>query len=151
MTRNFIKSKSFKRVLGVDLSPSMLKETFRRSINEKIEIPELIRADSSKLPFKSNSIDAIHAGAAMHCWPRLNESLSEIYRVLKPGGVYYASTFFTGQFLQQQQQQSQQQGFYMFKSEDEISSLVSEAGFQKEGGACVVRWEIIIIINNYCF
>jgi ubiquinone/menaquinone biosynthesis C-methylase UbiE len=51
--------------------------------------------DSAKLPLASNSVDAIHAGAAMYCWPNINQSISEIFRVLKPGGVYYSSTFFT--------------------------------------------------------
>ncbi|MBA0580687.1 hypothetical protein Gorai_022894 [Gossypium raimondii] len=29
----------------------------------------LVRADISRLPFKSSSVDALHAGAALHCWP----------------------------------------------------------------------------------
>jgi hypothetical protein len=29
----------------------------------------LVRADISRLPFASCSVDAIHAGAAIHCWP----------------------------------------------------------------------------------
>lgn len=29
----------------------------------------LVRADISRLPFVSGSIDAMHAGAAIHCWP----------------------------------------------------------------------------------
>lgn len=29
----------------------------------------LVRADVSRLPFASGSVDAIHAGAALHCWP----------------------------------------------------------------------------------
>ena len=29
----------------------------------------LMRADAGRLPFKSGSLAAIHAGAAMHCWP----------------------------------------------------------------------------------
>jgi ubiquinone/menaquinone biosynthesis C-methylase UbiE len=33
----------------------------------------------------------------MHCWPSLNQSLSEIFRVLKPHGVFYASTFFVNE------------------------------------------------------
>ena len=28
-----------------------------------------MRADISRLPFVSGSIDAVHAGAAIHCWP----------------------------------------------------------------------------------
>jgi len=29
----------------------------------------LVRADVSRLPFASGSVDAVHAGAALHCWP----------------------------------------------------------------------------------
>ena len=32
----------------------------------------------------------------MHCWPRVQESINECYRVLKPGGKLFASTFLSG-------------------------------------------------------
>lgn len=64
-------SLSYARVIAGDLSPTMLEETRRRCVEEGINPPELIRMDSSRLPFASNSLDAVHAGAAMHCWPRL--------------------------------------------------------------------------------
>lgn len=41
------------------------------------------------------SLDAIHAGAALHCWPSPTAALAEISRVLRPGGVFVASTFLT--------------------------------------------------------
>lgn len=45
-----------------------------------------------RLPHQG-SIDAIHAGAALHCWPSPTAAASEISRVLRPGGVFVASTF----------------------------------------------------------
>jgi ubiquinone/menaquinone biosynthesis C-methylase UbiE len=56
----------------------MLEETRRRCVEEDITPPELIRCDVSRLPFASGSLDAVHAGAAMHCWPRL-ASLTLLY------------------------------------------------------------------------
>ena len=35
----------------------------------------------------------VHAGAALHCWPSPAAALTEISRVLKPGGVFVATTF----------------------------------------------------------
>lgn len=35
----------------------------------------------------------MHAGAAIHCWPAPTVAVAEISRVLKPGGVFVASTF----------------------------------------------------------
>ena len=29
----------------------------------------LLRADITRLPFATSSLAAIHAGAAIHCWP----------------------------------------------------------------------------------
>ena len=29
----------------------------------------LLRADAGRLPFATGSVAAIHAGAAIHCWP----------------------------------------------------------------------------------
>ena len=36
----------------------------------------LIRADIARLPFASSSIDAVHAGAALHCWPSPSAAVS---------------------------------------------------------------------------
>jgi SAM-dependent methyltransferase len=153
MTRKLFQSSNFDRVIGADLSPTMLAETRRRLLEEGNSmpnniLPELVRCDSARLPFKSNSLDAVHSGAALHCWPRLSQALSEINRVLKPGGVFYASTFFinaftTGNF------QRQNSGFYLFKDEDELIDLMVKAGFdnsvnidavnvRREGRACAI-------------
>jgi len=54
-----------------------------------------VRADVGRLPFATGSVDAIHAGAAIHCWPNPQAAMAEISRVLKPGGIFVASTFLT--------------------------------------------------------
>lgn len=53
------------------------------------------RCDVSRLPFQTKSLDGVHAGAALHCWSKLEESLSEVFRVLKPGKGFFATTFLT--------------------------------------------------------
>ena len=53
------------------------------------------RCDVSKLPLKTECLDGVHAGAALHCWSKLEDSLSEVYRVLKPGKGFFATTFLT--------------------------------------------------------
>jgi ubiquinone/menaquinone biosynthesis C-methylase UbiE len=54
-----------------------------------------VRADIARLPFATGSVAAIHAGAALHCWPQPSAAMAEISRVLAPGGVFVASTFLT--------------------------------------------------------
>jgi ubiquinone/menaquinone biosynthesis C-methylase UbiE len=53
----------------------------------------LVRADVGRLPFATGSLPAVHAGAAIHCWPNPQLAFAEISRVLAPGGVFVASTF----------------------------------------------------------
>ena len=135
MARRLVRSKKWDRVIAADFSESMLRETRRRFVEEKLPVPELVRADASRLPFQTDSVDGIHAGAALHCWPRLEESLRECLRVLKPGGRMYASTFEVSKRLQSNT-------FRFFKLE-ELTRLFVASGFgevevRREGVACLI-------------
>ena len=94
-TRRFAVSNRYAAVIGLDYSEAMLLEAderMREGMPSSTPIT-LIRADVSRLPFATGSIDAVHAGAALHCWPAPGQAMAEVSRVLKPGGVFVASTF----------------------------------------------------------
>ncbi|GAX18569.1 hypothetical protein FisN_10Hh230 [Fistulifera solaris] len=155
-TRRFAASGKYSRVLGCDYSDSMLLEAGRRIraepslLKSKSTKLELIRLDVGQIPMKDNSVDALHAGAAMHCWPDLDAAVSEIYRVLKPGGRYFATTFLASYFGTLQRAEGgasgpSKQAFQYFGSVEELRSLLVSGGFQREnimievlGNACVV-------------
>lgn len=155
-TRRLAKSGVYSRVLGCDYSESMLMES-RRRIQSDPDIAlsatklELVQCDVAKIPMQSNSVDAFHAGAAMHCWPEIDEGLSEIYRVLKSdGGRFFATTFLAPYFRTVISTESknisvQQQAFQYFESVDVLKEMIVNAGFKEEdvtievlGTACVV-------------
>ena len=144
MSRKFVSSDKFQRVISADLSPTMLRETKFRFKQEALPLPTLVRCDSASLPFKSNSIDAIHAGAAMHCWPRLELAISEIYRVLKPGGVFYTSTFITNvENLPESIKNStkKRNGYNVFESCEDLYGYFQDWSYcivRKEGNACAI-------------
>jgi len=94
-SRLFVKSGLYSLVVALDFSENMLKQCSEYIKQENIsdERLALVRADISRLPFVSGSIDAVHAGAAIHCWPSPACAVAEISRVLRPGGVFVASTF----------------------------------------------------------
>ena len=147
MTRRLIKSGHYDRILCADLSPTMLAETLVNTDREGLPAPEAIRCDASRLPLKDGVLDAIHAGAALHCWPRLEEALAEVYRVLKPGGVFYASTFLVQAYniVNDRPGPEQNSGFRLFENEEELEGLLTDAGFlahativRKEGRGCAI-------------
>jgi demethylmenaquinone methyltransferase/2-methoxy-6-polyprenyl-1,4-benzoquinol methylase len=82
------------KVVGIDISEGML-EVGRRKIQRKAltNIIELIKADSEKLPFENNTFDAAIVGFGVRNFENLKKGLSEIKRVLKPGGVFFILEF----------------------------------------------------------
>lgn len=94
-SRLFVKSELYSLVVALDFSENMLKQCkeFIKQENISDERLALVRADISRLPFVSGSIDALHAGAAIHCWPSPACAVAEISRVLRPGGIFVGSTF----------------------------------------------------------
>jgi len=151
-TRRLAKSKEYNRVIGCDYSDSMLLEARRRIMTESnIGKIELVQCDVAKIPMQDGSIDALNAGAAMHCWPQLQEGLNEIYRVLKPDGGRFFATTFLSKYMQNLQnaegrvRDTQQQAFQYFDSTDELRTKLISAGFDENnvsievlGEACVV-------------
>uniref|UniRef100_A0A7S2Y979 Methyltransferase type 11 domain-containing protein n=1 Tax=Entomoneis paludosa TaxID=265537 RepID=A0A7S2Y979_9STRA len=142
-TRRFAKSGNYKRVLGCDYSASMLEEARRRiqADSSLSNLPEtqldLVRLDVGQIPMQDSSIDALHAGAAMHCWPDLPAAAEEIHRVLKPGGRYFATTFLSSYFGMLQASEGgatgpSRQAFQYFESVDQLRELMIMGGFARD-------------------
>ncbi|CAJ1974117.1 unnamed protein product [Sphenostylis stenocarpa] len=137
-SRLFSKSGLFSFVVALDYSENMLQQCYE-FIQQEENFPKgnfiLVRADISRLPFVSNSVDAVHAGAALHCWPSPLTAVAEISRVLRPGGVFVATTYildgpfsvipFRSTF---RQNFSQLSGSYIFLSERELEDLCRACG-----------------------
>jgi len=95
-TRKFANSGTYSAVIALDFSENMLRQCYEfiKQDDTLLNVNlALVRADISRLPFASCSVDAIHAGAAIHCWPSPSNAVAEISRVLKPGGVFVGTTF----------------------------------------------------------
>ena len=146
MSRRLVSSGRYSRVLALDYSEEMLLETCRRFEAEGVstESVSLVRADAAELPLGSSAVDAVHAGAALHCWPRLEQSLAEVARSLKPRGRFFATTFFEGA-MPGRQAQAQPGAMRLFKDEAELRGLLVNAGFnadtlevRREGRACAI-------------
>jgi demethylmenaquinone methyltransferase/2-methoxy-6-polyprenyl-1,4-benzoquinol methylase len=82
------------KVVGIDISEGML-EVARMKVQKKrlSNRIELIKADSERLPFENDTFNAAIAGFGVRNFENLKIGLTEIMRVIKPGGVFYVLEF----------------------------------------------------------
>ena len=74
--------------IGFDYSSDMLngaKNKFARP-NFSLQVE-----DASHLPYPNNSFDSINLANALHCIPEVDKAIKEMYRVLKPGCLFYTN------------------------------------------------------------
>ncbi|KAF3666853.1 hypothetical protein FXO37_10329 [Capsicum annuum] len=152
-SRKFAKSGVYSRVIALDFSENMLRQCYDFVKADESVLSSnlaLVRADVSRLPFFSGSVDAVHAGAALHCWPSpsnaevtgssLRNSLwqkckiAEINRILRSGGVFVGTTFLrvnpsTAPAILRALGQSALRTTYTFFTQEEIEDLVTTCGF----------------------
>jgi demethylmenaquinone methyltransferase/2-methoxy-6-polyprenyl-1,4-benzoquinol methylase len=80
---------SAKEIVGLDISEGMLevgrKKISHNQLDSKIN---MIVGDSENLPFEDNTFDAITVAFGVRNFENLEKGLAEIYRVLKPKGVF---------------------------------------------------------------
>jgi ubiquinone/menaquinone biosynthesis C-methylase UbiE len=79
------------RVVGIDISEQMLKETSIAAQKRDIDWIDLLQMDAEQLDFPDNSFDAVFCGFALFFFPTLSKALSEFKRVLKPEGFLAVS------------------------------------------------------------
>ncbi|WP_445452947.1 bifunctional demethylmenaquinone methyltransferase/2-methoxy-6-polyprenyl-1,4-benzoquinol methylase UbiE [Flavobacterium sp. 25HG05S-40] len=78
-----------KRIIGLDISAGML-EVGKQKI-EKAHLKdriEMVLGDSESMPYPDNYFDAITVSFGIRNFETLEKGLAEIYRVLKPGGIF---------------------------------------------------------------
>jgi demethylmenaquinone methyltransferase/2-methoxy-6-polyprenyl-1,4-benzoquinol methylase len=77
------------KIIGLDLSVGMLRvgedKIKAKNLSEKIE---MVVGDSENIPYADHYFDAITVSFGIRNFETLEKGLSEIYRVLKPGGLF---------------------------------------------------------------
>ncbi len=81
------------RVIGIDLSPSMVSETQKECQQMKLGNASLRQMDAERLEFADSTFDWVLSGLGLLFFPRPGLALSEMQRVLKPGGQLALSTW----------------------------------------------------------
>ena len=80
---------SAKKIIGLDISAGMLevgKQKIKaKNLTKKIE---MVLGDSENMPYPDNYFDAITVSFGIRNFENLEKGLAEIYRVLKPKGIF---------------------------------------------------------------
>ena len=94
LTELFLRWRRWKKlptshVVGIDYAPSMLAGAMRRFAGRS-DI-EFVHGDVADMPFEDGHFDTANVANAIHCFPEVDASLREIFRVLKSGGTMAAN------------------------------------------------------------
>jgi demethylmenaquinone methyltransferase/2-methoxy-6-polyprenyl-1,4-benzoquinol methylase len=78
-----------KEIIGLDISKGMLAVGIRKVKEKNLDqLIDMVLGDSEKLPFPNNRFDAITVGFGVRNFENLDKGLQEIFRVLKPNGIF---------------------------------------------------------------
>jgi radical SAM superfamily enzyme YgiQ (UPF0313 family)/ubiquinone/menaquinone biosynthesis C-methylase UbiE len=77
---------------GIDLTPRNLEITKKRLSLYGLN-SQLVTADAENLPYADNSMDFIYSFGVIHHSPDTERIISEIHRVLKPGGRCWVTVY----------------------------------------------------------
>ena len=135
---------TYEQVIGLDISTEMLKFA-KEHRNEKIL---WLEADAHNIPLQDNSIDFIYSNLVIQWFEPLDEAITEMLRVLKPGGLLIFTTLVDGtlhELKSSWKQVDDDQHVIDFKTVTELNTL-----FNNENGKLVEQkcQDIILEYQN---
>jgi len=83
---------TYQHVIGLDISQEMLRFA-KETRNQRVL---WVEGDAHKIPLKDNSIDFIYSNLVIQWFEPLDEAITEMLRVLKPGGLLIFTTLVDG-------------------------------------------------------
>ncbi len=89
-TQGLLKKYKKAKVLSLDLSPEMLRQT--KAKGGWLRKPELICADAEDIPLQDESVDLVFSSLMLQ-WCDYKKVFAEFKRVLKPNGLLMFATF----------------------------------------------------------
>lgn len=75
------------RIVAADLSQNMLREADRKFVERGLSQVSTVQCNALHMPFREGRFDAITCAFGVRNFSDLRQGLSEMYRILRPGGV----------------------------------------------------------------
>ena len=83
-------------VFGIDLAESMVEQIAIEIGRRGLKNARILNMDAEHLLFHDASFDRVLCGFALFFFPHLENTLAEVLRVLRPGGIFGATSFAAG-------------------------------------------------------
>ena len=90
----------------------------------------IIQGDVSHLPFENSAFDLVTAFETVYFWPGPTESFREVYRTLRPGGIFLIANESDGENSQDDKWLSVIDGMRIF-NQIQLTTFLTEAGFSE--------------------
>src|SRR6266704_3253270 len=81
-------AKTAREAVAFDLTPQMLKKAAQRCAEAGLDNVTFHEGNATELPFADAAFDAVMTRLSVHHFDRASRALSEIFRVLRPGGAF---------------------------------------------------------------
>jgi len=112
----------YHQVLGLDISSEMLKY----AQNNRTQDIKWLEGDAYHLPLQDKCVDLVYSNLMIQWCDPLSSVLTEVIRVLKPGGLFIFSTLIEGTLNELKSSWAQvdsDQHVIDFKTEDELTDI----------------------------
>ena len=132
------------RVTALDYSKVACDKTKQFNRNEvQAGRCNVVQGDVSRLPFEAATFDVITAFETVYFWPELAQNFREVYRVLKPGGVFFICNEANGETTKDDKWTQIIDGMTIY-TDTALKEYLEQAGFckiqnhkNKKGWLCI--------------
>lgn len=121
-------------IIGLDIVEKALEVNRIKAEKESVSNISFTTYDGVIFPFDDNELDMVVSRYALHHFPDIQRSISEVSRVLKSGGFLFISdptpnTIDTSQFVDEYMQ-LKEDGHIKFYTKNEWEQICTEAGLK---------------------
>jgi ubiquinone/menaquinone biosynthesis C-methylase UbiE len=130
-------AKAAREVVAFDLTPQMLQKAAQRCAAAGLGNVSFREGNAAELPFADASFDAVVTRLSVHHFDRPQRVMSEIFRVLRPGGTFVIADVISSEVPTESELQNaieilRDPSHVRMLPGSELTSLVVEAGFDIE-------------------